>query len=58
LKVVVPSPIPHRVPMVVKRSAKSVRLTADPSQSSHPLGAALPPKATMVPVTMPIPAGP
>jgi hypothetical protein len=50
LKVVEPLPAPYKVPIVEKRSEKEVLLTAEPSQRSHPEGAALPAKETTVPL--------
>src|SRR5262245_37247510 len=49
LNVLLPSPLPHTVPIAANNSAKLVRLTAAPSHTSHPPGAVNPPHIAMNP---------
>jgi hypothetical protein len=53
LKVVEPSPAPKVVPITLKRAAYVVRLTADPSQTSQPVGADAPAYILTSPVKTP-----
>src|SRR5690349_20698829 len=44
-----PSPPPWAIPIAANSVAYSVRLTSEPSQSSHPAGGTEPAKATTIP---------
>lgn len=57
LNVVLPSPAPYVVPIAERSAAYVVRDTAEPSQMSQPVGAALPANCAMAPEGTPCGTG-